>query len=276
VTRKTSTKGDYLELRLSAEANSVGYGAAYTMAYLQQLVGTTSVTYSDEGLPVRIRVACPSCPGGYEAIRDGHVGATGAGGSYTLEIAAPDDAFTDVTGHRYAREMAMAKGLKVMTGYADKSFRPNNQITRAELVAALVAALGLKTKLPCASIFTDVPSTAWYCPSVEAARLAGIASGYADQTFRPYGVVTRGELASYIVRAAKWPLTAPPKPTFTDVPATYWAYSRIETFVGWCRGGEPRTFGSYQYQPAAAATRAEAAAGLMRAMNCLTGDEVGN
>jgi amidase len=99
-----------------------------------------------------------------------------------------------------------------------------------------------------------VPTTLWSYAYVETARAHGAISGYSDGTFRPNSDITRAQLAKMIVTAAGWPLTAPARPSFTDVPATHWAYSFVET-------ARARTvIGGYSdgtFRPNNAATRAQ-------------------
>src|SRR5205823_1437097 len=57
----------------------------------------------------------------------------------------------------------------------------------------------------------------------------GAISGYADNTFRPYNLTTRGQLAKIVTLAEGWATYTPPQPTFRDVPTTHTFYQYIET-----------------------------------------------
>jgi hypothetical protein len=57
----------------------------------------------------------------------------------------------------------------------------------------------------------------------------GAISGYADGTFKPYNLTTRGQLAKIVVLAEGWTIYTPPTPTFKDVPGGYAFYQYIET-----------------------------------------------
>lgn len=269
-----SAQGQVLELRLSEHANSASLGSAFEAAYITQLVATACVNAGEDRLPVRIRVRCPTCADGWSSVKDGHLGPDGPLESYRCEAQAPGESFPDIANHRYAREIAMAKGIKLAWSVGDGTFRPDEPVTRADMAFLLVSALGLPIEQPCSSALSDVPSDAWYCGYVEAARARGLASGDAQGRFRPWGSVTRAELASYLVRAAGWPAHSPEKATFHDVPTTYWAFAKVETAHAWCHAMEPRVPGSVAFEPASKATRAEAMSGIVRMLECLTGDEV--
>ena len=267
--------GTFLTVRFNEPLNSYSLGAAYTSLLIDQIVATASINHGSKHLPVRIEVRCTTCPSGYAPMNDGHVGPTGPSESYKLGVTAPDALFSDVAGNRYVDHIAMARGLGLASGYTDGTFRPNRAITRAELATMLVSALRLSVPAPSKPSYRDVPATASYYRAVEALRARGVMAGRSDGTFAPNDSVTRGELASFIVNAARWPVVSPASPSFPDVPKTYWAYAKVETAYGWCHTVEERSFmPKIVFAPAATATRAEATAAVTRMMNCLTGTEV--
>ncbi len=260
---------DHLEVRFSRELNQHNLGSAYLYAMIQQIVATASHNYSEEALPVRIRVACASCAGGFEPLRDGAVGPTGPSESYENEVQHPGDAFRDTYGHRFQNHMAMAKALGIATGYGDGRNYPDRAVTRGELAAMLVKALGLTLIDPATPSYSDVPRTYWAYKQIETARVAGFISGGSDGRFLPTAGLTRAELAAFVVNAAKWPLAAPAGPSFGDVPSTYWAYRKIETAFGWCHALDYASDDDSSFAPARAATRAEAIAASTRMSQCL-------
>jgi hypothetical protein len=77
--------------------------------------------------------------------------------------------------------------------------------------------------------FSDVTSTDYFYEPVQYLVCQGVVSGYADGTFRPYNLTTRGQLAKIIVLAEGWPISTPPSPSFSDVPTTDPFYGYIET-----------------------------------------------
>ncbi len=79
---------------------------------------------------------------------------------------------------------------------------PSQSVTRAEMAAFLLRAIGQAGDLPAYSgIFPDVAAGRWYTGYVERLAELGIAEGYADGTFRPDGPVTRAEMSIFVLRA---------------------------------------------------------------------------
>src|SRR5205823_4769870 len=81
----------------------------------------------------------------------------------------------------------------------------------------------------CTITFTDVHPTDYFYEPVRYLYCQGVISGYGDNTFRPYNLTTRGQLAKIVVLAEGWPIYTPPNSTFSDVPATHAFYIYIET-----------------------------------------------
>lgn len=265
---------DHLEARFTRELNQHNLGSAYLAGMIQQIAATVSHNYSEDGLPVRIRVACASCPGGFEALRDGAVGPTGPSESYEVEVEHPAGAFSDTYGHRYASHMAQAKALGIATGYSDGTNRPSRAVTRGELAAMLVHALGLALVDPATPSYRDVPRGYWAYRAIETAKKHNIIAGGSDGLFLPTAGLTRAELAAFLVNAARWPLVTPTAQRFADVPVSYWAAAKIETAHGWCRAVDYAEDGDWsRYTPSRAASRADAIAGTIRMMQCLVGNE---
>ena len=77
--------------------------------------------------------------------------------------------------------------------------------------------------------FNDLPKSHWAYQAVKEMAGKGIISGYSDGTFRPNGVVTRGEFAKMMVLALDLPTYIPYPPTFKDVSSDNWAYNYVES-----------------------------------------------
>jgi S-layer homology domain len=137
----------------------------------------------------------------------------------------------------------------VISGYADGTFRPYANTTRAQMVKIVVLGFGYPVVTTTATVdytFTDVPPANPFFPVVETAAAHQIVSGYTcggpgepcdaqhRPYFRPYANVTRGQLSKIDVVAAGWPLLTPLTPTFTDVPPASPFYTFVETAV--CHG----------------------------------------
>ena len=105
--------------------------------------------------------------------------------------------------------------------------------------------------VPITVTFPDVPTGAWYETAVYTLASLDIIAGYEDGTFGPERDITRAEFTTIAMRFAE---AIGGSRTFSDVPATHWAYSYISTAAeyGWIDGYSDGTFG-----PGKAITRAE-------------------
>ncbi|MGI8587018.1 MAG: S8 family serine peptidase [Chloroflexia bacterium] len=142
-----------------------------------------------------------------------------------------------------------------VAGYSDHTFRPLNNLTRGEVAKIIALTGGFELTTATGPHFTDVPPTDPYYPYIETAFAQGLISGYRDGSFRPYGVVSRGQLAKMIVLTRSWDLLDPGRSSFTDVAYGDTFYYYIETAVKLqvVLGYNDNTF-----RPNAPTTRAEA------------------
>jgi hypothetical protein len=74
---------------------------------------------------------------------------------------------------------------------------------------------------------SDVKSNQPFYKEISWLVQSGIASGYADGTFRPVGGVTRGAMARYLYVMAGAPQGTFPNPRFRDVPTNHPFYTEI-------------------------------------------------
>jgi hypothetical protein len=106
-------------------------------------------------------------------------------------------------------------------------FCPTADVTRAEMAALLLAAIGQSPASAFIGIFPDVPAGAWFTPYVERLAQLGITAGNADGTYGPNQAVTRAEMAAFLTRAFGLPASGPGT-TFVDVDGTQWYASAVE------------------------------------------------
>jgi tripartite motif-containing protein 71 len=83
-------------------------------------------------------------------------------------------------------------------GYPDGTFRPKQEITRAQMATFLAKAAGLDP-IP-GSRFPDVSPDNVHAPNINAVAEAEIALGRADGTYGPNATVTRAQMASFLIR----------------------------------------------------------------------------
>ncbi|MDR0812670.1 MAG: S-layer homology domain-containing protein [Oscillospiraceae bacterium] len=111
--------------------------------------------------------------------------------------------FKDVfTTDWYAKYVEWAADNRVVTGYPDSTFRPNNTMTRAEFVQVLYSLAGKPAVTP-TTAFTDVKSDDWYVKAVSWAVESGITSGVGGGEFAPGGSVTREQAVAFLYKYAK-------------------------------------------------------------------------
>lgn len=134
--------------------------------------------------------------------------------------------FTDlVPGAWYLEPVNAMSAEGIISGYTDNTFRPNNQITRAEFVTMIMQYTGMSEveSVP----FADVQEGAWYSDYISAAYGAGYINGYEDGTFRPDSSITRAEAVKIINSVLDRTDFSNEDNPFYDVKDTHWAYKQI-------------------------------------------------
>ncbi|GGG65272.1 carboxypeptidase regulatory-like domain-containing protein [Paenibacillus radicis (ex Gao et al. 2016)] len=109
-----------------------------------------------------------------------------------------DASFEDTQGHWAASAINTLKANGIIGGYKDGSFKPNNEITRAEMVAILSKVLKLGEATG-DSKFKDVTGS-WAEAQINQLAEAGIISGKSENKFDPNATATRAESVVMILR----------------------------------------------------------------------------
>lgn len=102
--------------------------------------------------------------------------------------------FTDVTNHWAYSAIKRVYTRGWMVGMDEKTFAPDQQLSRAMLAVILYAMAG-EPAVTGESPFTDVPAGCWYTDAIVWAAQNGIVCGFGDGTFRPNEAVTRAQAA---------------------------------------------------------------------------------
>lgn len=131
-------------------------------------------------------------------------------------------AFTDVDGWYNGAVNAVVKA-GYMKGYPDRSFKPDQPITRAEFAQLLSSFLSEKSA---ANPFTDTANS-WAKKAIDKAYAQNIVMGYEDNTFRPESQITRAESVAMMNRAFKIAPASHAANPFVDVKKDHWAYDDI-------------------------------------------------
>lgn len=158
--------------------------------------------------------------------------------------------------NRRAAELNRRDHYAFLVGYADGTFGPECNMTRAEVTTMFARLLTeqIEADKTYSSTFNDVAKDCWAANYIGYMQQFGIVTGYEDGSFRPDAPVTRAEFAAIASRFEK--LTQG-SASFTDVPGTHWAvrYINFAATRGWVTGYEDGTF-----KPEHSITRAEVAA----------------
>ena len=186
--------------------------------------------------------------------------------TYTLTVSGSrvtmnGKAYSPVTFvNRKAAELNRTDHFAFLVGYADGTFGPERNMTRAEVTTMFARLLTeqIEADKTYSNTFSDVPKGCWAANYIGYMQQFGIITGYSDGSFRPDAPVTRAEFATIASRFEK--LTEGSK-SFTDVPDTYWAARYIDFAAtrGWVTGYSDGTF-----KPEDPITRAEVAAATCR------------
>ncbi len=107
--------------------------------------------------------------------------------------------FDDVTGHWAQETIEMLSANQITAGRTDSSFKPDENITRAEFTSYLVNMLGLEGELN--GNFKDVSEDAWYYDAVGVAAINGLISGVGEGNFAPDATITRQDMAVMMAKA---------------------------------------------------------------------------
>lgn len=118
-------------------------------------------------------------------------------------------AFPDVDSTAsYETAVSSLNQLGIITGYKDGTFKPNNNVTRAEFTAMLMRAMGVgsvgttsSANLPFSDVSDQNSDISWAIPNIDTAYSMGIINGYEDGTFRPNDNVLYEEAVKMIVCA---------------------------------------------------------------------------
>ncbi len=110
----------------------------------------------------------------------------------------------DVIGTEYEKAVARLVAFGVLDGYKDGTYRPEQDVTRAEFAKILVEALGIGNAAKADKgkvVFKDVPASHWASGYVSVASGMGLLKGFPDKTFRPEQQVSYADALTMLVRS---------------------------------------------------------------------------
>lgn len=176
--------------------------------------------------------------------------------------------FTDIVATFAEENICLLYTQGVIEGYSEKSFLPNNKITRAEFLKMILVMHGYSVYSVASAAFTDSVPGDWSYRYVTFGHSKGFVSGYTDGSFHPNESITRAEAVELVINISGIINSDTSNVThnFTDVLGTDWFAGSVAeaTAAGIIEG-----YGDGSFRPNDALTRAEAATIVERAWESL-------
>jgi hypothetical protein len=179
--------------------------------------------------------------------------------AFTISVTDAAPIFSDVADTFWAASfIERLYNNGITSGFPDGTYRPENNVTRAEIAVFLLKSMNGSTysASPASPTFSDT-SGHWAQNWIEALKTAGITGGYPDGTYKPDNTVTRAEMAVFLLKAKHGSAytPTPASPTFSDT-SGHWAQNWIEALKAeGITGGYP----DGTYRPDNTVSRAEMA-----------------
>ena len=187
----------------------------------------------------------------------------------TVQAVTFSDVPADYWGAKYINELA---SNKVVNGYSDGTFLPNNEVKRADFIIMLLKGIGVDvTKAP-QSNFSDVENGAYYYNAVGLAKDLGIANGNGDGTFSPASNITRQDMMILAKKALVYKLGKDITVENTDNLKGFSDYEDIsayalESLSAMVKDGYVNGMDGNKIAPKATTTRVQAATVIYKIMN---------
>ena len=169
--------------------------------------------------------------------------------------------FKDVSpNYTFYNEVLYLSSEKIISGFPDGTFKPNDTVTRAQAAIMIGRALDLNGNQR-DTTFRDVTSNVTGSGYIAAAVEKGIISGFPDGTYRPYQPVSRGQMAIFLNRA--FTLSIGQENGFSDVSSKMAAYQSI---LNVSANGIASGYSDGTYRPDLAVTRGQFSAFMARTL----------
>ena len=141
-----------------------------------------------------------------------------------------DYIFTDVNvNHPYYEAINFLKNMGVVSGHPDGSFKPSDEINRAEVLKILVEGKwGTPDQEVYKNCFPDIQEE-WYAKYVCFAKERGWVQGYLDNTFRPGRSVNKSEAIKMMLEVFDIEILNTETDVYEDVVVGDWFDGYIKT-----------------------------------------------
>lgn len=111
--------------------------------------------------------------------------------------------FADISSiHPHFQAIKFLKTEGVIEGYPDGSFKPENSVSRVEVLKFILEGIEADvSSAPAKLQFSDVDATQWYGGYLYTATDLGIIDGYPDGSFKPLDKVNKAEFLKMLIEA---------------------------------------------------------------------------
>ena len=175
--------------------------------------------------------------------------------------------FADMQNHWSKKYVEFLSAKNIINGYEDGTFRPNNEITRAEFAKMIVMALELDL-VKYNGEFSDIKATDWHADYVATIVDAGLAQGYGDTTFRPNNKISRAEMAVILGNVLDIEVEA------DEIDGLFNKFEDLSDLPDWAKLGVAKVIkdgimigSNNKFNPNGRTTRAEVATAVYRLIN---------
>ncbi|OUS77273.1 hypothetical protein B1748_09020 [Paenibacillus sp. MY03] len=171
----------------------------------------------------------------------------------------------DLEGHWAKAAISNLAQLGVIQGYPDQTFRPDQTMTRAEIITMLSRLFDLGSGEELKHPFLDLNPNHWAYDSIAHAYHMGLIQGITKDRFAPEAMITREQYAVVLMRALKLETVTTPLSFLDTTEISGWALEALRSLV---HLGIMEGYPDGKFLPQQAMTRAEAVvvlAGLLEA-----------
>lgn len=162
-------------------------------------------------------------------------------------------AFSDIDEHWAKTSIEELSKINIVKGYEDNTFRPDQNMTRAE-VATIINRLTGATE-ESSKYIPDIDRQSWYSIEIRKAVQSGVIKGDENGFVRPTSYITREEVVAMLSRAFYISQNTEIKKSYIDEDEiSQWAKDYVSTFINneYINGYEDKTL-----KPKGYVTRAE-------------------